>query len=590
MHRRSLVCCRIFLTSLSIILLVFCSQVLQAAEGDLDPTFDGDGKVITDFGSAETAYAVDIQPDGKIVAAGYDFFDCILARYNTDGSLDTSFDGDGKVSTNFGGNDHCHAVKVQSDGKIVMAGTNFQDFVLARYNPDGSLDLSFDGDGIVTIDFGGTFDFAKGLAIQTDGKIVVGGAADIGGTVYDFAMARLNADGSLDNTFDGDGTVTTDFGFDDTVSAVAIQSDNKIVAAGSTVANASTSQFAVARYNPDGSLDSSFDGDGRVTIAFSSGLETCESVVVQADGKIVLAGLAEINVSDFAMARLNANGTLDSSFDGDGKVTTDFAGVGDGVKEVKLQQDGKILAAGTAVIGGFDSDFAVARYNIDGSLDNSFGVNGKVTTDVGGSDDTGEAIALQADGKIIVAGFVNMADFAIARYQTTDCIYCDNFEDNVLDPNWNYIKPSWSEINGSLLGIPAKRTAIAVADPVFAGCQICSVEASVNSAGGLSNKIRMLGWYVDNKNMMQLQIKEETDKIVLKQIVGGSVVSKNKARIPIDPNIFYSINVAFDGTKFNVSVNGISLFSLIPATSVLPGTIGFKVKNTTARFDYIAVR
>src|SRR5262245_6085883 len=121
-------------------------QFLHGAEGDLDPTFDGDGKVITDFGTAESAYAVDIQADGKIVAVGNNggsFGDCLLARYNSDGSLDTTFDGDGKVVTNFGSNDRCSLVKIQSDGKIVIAGTNFQDLILARYNSNGSLDLSF---------------------------------------------------------------------------------------------------------------------------------------------------------------------------------------------------------------------------------------------------------------------------------------------------------------------------------------------------------------------------------------------------------------------------------------------------------------
>jgi uncharacterized delta-60 repeat protein len=573
-----------------VISFILCGwpQILQAAEGDLDPTFDGDGKVITDFGAAETAYAVDIQADGKIVAAGNEFHDCFLARYNTDGSLDSTFDGDGKVSTDFGVAAAFYAIKIQPDGKILVAGTNYDDFLLARYTSDGNLDLSFDGDGKVTIDFGGTFDTGSGLAIQTNGKIVIVGTAATG-LAFDFAIARLNPDGSTDNTFDGDGTKTIDLGLNDAFAAVAIQVDNKIVAVGSTFTNANTSEFAVARFNSDGSLDTSFNGDGIVTIAFSSGLDRGTSISVQADGRLIAAGFAEINQHDFALARLNTDGNLDSSFDDDGKVTTDFALDGDVLNEIKIQPDGKIVAAGTAVIN-FDLDFALARYNIDGSLDNSFGLNGKVTTDVGGSDDTGSAVALQNDGKIIVAGTVNTVDFAVARYQTIDCIYCDDFEDNVLDPNWNYIKPSWSEANGSLSGIPLKRAAIAVADPVFAGCQICSIEASINSAGGPSNKIRMLGWYVDNDNMMELQIKEESDKIVLKQIAGGAVVSKNKAKISIDPNIFYSINIAFDGTKFTVSVNGMSLFNLTPTAAVPSGTIGFQARNTTGRFGYIAVR
>lgn len=575
-----------FRSSFLIILLVFSFPLLsQAREGDLDPTFDGDGKVITDFGTGEVAFAVNIQADGKIVAAGHDYGDCMLARYNPDGSLDSSFDGDGKVITDFGGSDYCYAMGIQPDGKIVIAGTNWSDFILARYNSDGSLDTSFDSDGKVTTDFGGTQDIGKSMAIQPDGKIAVAGYVTDHGNYFKFAIARYNPDGSLDTSFYGDGTVVTVFGGNDYANAIAIQSDNKIVVAGDA-----GGQVGVARYNLNGSLDGSFSGDGRVTLTFANDLNSCTAIAIQSDGKIVIAGYTSVNVDDFAIARLNPDGTLDNSFDNDGKVTTDFSGSADEATAVSIQTDGKILAAGTALVN-YNDEFALARYNIDGSLDNNFGVNGKVTTDFAGSLDFAMATAIQADGKIVLAGDFRYGndDFAVARYEALPCIFCDDFEDGLLDSNWTYNKAIWNEIGGNLVGTPTNRIALAIADPAFAGCQICSVETSMNTAGGTFNRIKILGWNVDKKNRMELLVNEESDRIVLKQIVGGSVVSKNKAQIPIDPNIFYSIRVSFDGTEFNVLVNNSALFSLIPATAVPIGTIGFLVKNTTGQFGYIAV-
>ncbi len=197
----------------------------------MDNSFDGDGKQTTDFnGSDDIANSLAIQTDGKIVVAGQaynpntDNTDFALARYNSNGSLDNSFDGDGKLTGFYlAGNTRFTAIAIQTDGKIVVAGQAFNpntgnyDFALARYNSNGSLDNSFDGDGKLTTDFIGSDDYAYSLAIQTDGKIVVAGQTYNPNTGnYDFALARYNSNGSLDNSFDGDGKLTTDFfGSDD---------------------------------------------------------------------------------------------------------------------------------------------------------------------------------------------------------------------------------------------------------------------------------------------------------------------------------------------------------------------------------------
>jgi uncharacterized delta-60 repeat protein len=399
------------------------------SDGSLDTSFNGTGMVTTDFSPAsDNANSIALQPDGKIVVAGdsNSSGNFALARYNADGSLDASFGGTGKVTTDFGWTySWARSVALQADGKIVAAGatgdgSNYQ-FALARYNADGSLDTSFDGDGKVTTNFGNR-GFANSVAMGPDGKIVAAGTS---GPWWrsSVAVARYNADGSLDTTFNGTGQETTVFstGQGDGRS-VAVQADGKIVIAGDPYSFGAghDHNFGLIRYNTDGSLDASFGGTGTVTISFVN-YETATSVALQADGKLVVAGYtgSEANF-DFAVARCNADGSLDTSFGGTGKVTTEF-GSHDMVAGVALQDDGKIVAAGgTRVSGG---SFALARYNTNGSLDTSFGGTGKVTTEFVAFPYSGAySVALQADGKIVAAGYasdgISKTNFAVARYGT----------------------------------------------------------------------------------------------------------------------------------------------------------------------------
>jgi uncharacterized delta-60 repeat protein len=406
--------------------------VVKAGEsnGSLDASFGANGKVTTDLGSVfDQALSIASQPNGKIVAAGAAWsgagYDFALARYNRDGSLDDSFGVAGKVTTDFAGyTDMALSVAVQPDGKIVAAGfasvsgAGFN-FALARYNRDGSPDASFGANGKVTTDFAGYFDQARSVSLQPDGKIVAAGFA-LSDAGYDFALARYNRDGSLDDGFGANGKVTTDFEsvFDQAFS-LALQPDGKIVAAGFALGD-SGNDFALARYNRDGSLDDGFGDDGKVTTDFAGSIDQAFSVAVQPNGKIVAAGLAYIGESNFALARYNRDGSLDDSFGDDGKVTTSFAGYFDEALSVVVQPDGKIVAAGLTLASGADNDFALARYNRDGSLDDGFGVAGKVTTDFAGAGDVARSVALQPDGKIVVAGYaaINGAqDFALARYE-----------------------------------------------------------------------------------------------------------------------------------------------------------------------------
>ena len=405
--------------SLAVVMSLLAADA-GAGPGDLDVTFGTGGKVITDFGPRnDGADAVAIQADGKIVAAGYSVgdvgYDFALVRYHVDGSLDASFGAAGKVVTDISRFNQALALVIQADGKIVAAGDADLNFALARYNTDGSLDTTFDGDGIVTTAFAG-FAMAWAVAIQPDGRIVAAGGEN------QSYLARYNSDGSLDLTFGVGGKVTgaPPSGW---FTAVAIQADGRIVAAGR---GDTSDDFVVSRYNTDGSPDVTFGTGGTVVTDFG-GVDHLWGLAIQADGKIVAVGTG--GNFHFALARYTSDGHLDPSFDGDGMVITPFSEEGfDYAGKVVIQTDGKIVVAGDARLGPFtefDYSFAVARYNTDGGLDPTFGTGGTVTTDFEGfrSDDLGQGVALHADGRIVVAGRRSLCNpdcsgetFALVRY------------------------------------------------------------------------------------------------------------------------------------------------------------------------------
>ena len=389
------------------------------ATTDLDSGFGNGGRVVTDIsGRYDEARALAIQPDGRIVAAGVTGTgsneDFALARYNTDGALDRTFGVGGTVITDVSrGSDAVWAVAIQSDGKIVAAGVASGDFALARYNADGTLDPQFGNGGTITTDFGGD-DKANALALQRDGQIVVAGVA--GGR--DFALARYRTDGTLDATFGTEGKVTTDFSDNaDVAFALAIQPDGMIVAAGAT-GGFPTAAFALARYNADGSLDAGFGAGGRVTIEFGRDARA-HALAIQSDGKIVTGGFVNNGSSgDGALTRHNADGTVDRAFGTAGRVVTDFGGRNFG-SALAIQSDGKIIVAGSDDFPPY-YDFALARYEPDGSREVNSSRDGTVLTEFGGNSWI-NAVAVQSDGKVVAVGYArpsSSADFALVRYDS----------------------------------------------------------------------------------------------------------------------------------------------------------------------------
>ncbi len=408
------------------------ADIARAAPGDLDLSFGSDGKVTTgiDINNNDEARALAIQSDGKIVVAGHTEnngqFDIAVVRYNANGSPDNSFSGDGIVTTDIGGNnDEARALAIQSDGKIVVAGRSGSpglfDIAVVRYNADGSPDNSFGNSGVVTTSIGGGDDEAHAVAIQGDGKIVVAGRTQSVGP-FDVAVVRYNADGSPDNSFGNSGVVTTSIGGgDDEAYGIAIQSTGEIVVVGRTQ-SVGPFDVAVVRYNADGSPDNSFGNSSVVTTQISSGNDEAHAVAIQSDGKIVVAGRSEQGGSfDFAVVRYNPDGSLDNSgFGINGKVTTPVGGNDDGAESIAIQSDNKIVVAGHSLIAGTD-DIALVRYNTDGGQDTSFGNGGFVTTSVGISNDEAYGVAIQGDGKIVVAGLSEQSgtsDIALVRYLT----------------------------------------------------------------------------------------------------------------------------------------------------------------------------
>jgi uncharacterized delta-60 repeat protein len=337
----------------------------QAEAGVLDPSFGVAGTTTTNLSSGkDAAFAVAVQDDGTIVAAGQSSGaggKFALIRYLDDGTLDTSFGGDGKVTTNLSSaGDWANAVAIQEDGKIVAAGRASGGggrFALVRYNPNGTLDSTFGGDGKITTNFTPGDDEAFGVAVRAaDDTIVAAGFVDTG-SGGKFGLVRYNADGTRDTSFGGDGKVTTDLtNKSDGAYGVAIQpADGKILAAGT----AGFDKFALARYNTDGTLDATFSGNGKAITNFTNGVDFARGVVVQGDGMIVAAGIAD--AEKFAVARYEVDGSLDLTFSGNGKAVTEFTPGVDGAYGVALQPaDGKIVAAGIA--GGANRKFALARY------------------------------------------------------------------------------------------------------------------------------------------------------------------------------------------------------------------------------------
>lgn len=378
-----------------------------AAPGTVDTSFGTSGTALLNTAGSANALVQESNGDFLALQEGWQ-----VVSFNANGTLDTNFGDGGVASISFGGtNDQAYAMALQPDGKIVVAGeTNVNgvyEFAVARFNPDGTIDTSFGSSGEVITSLGSGTDMIYSVAIQSNGQIVVAGRSNWTG----FALSRYNSDGSLDTTFGDDGTVVTPNGL--LATGLAIDASGNLVVAGSTYG-----QMAVARYTPDGTLDSTFGTDGIATIS-TPGATWSPSVAVEPDGQILVSGTGfDGTKNDFGLMQFNSDGSVDTTFGDDGVVLTSVGTSSDIASAMALQANGKILVAGTTTNTGSASNFAVARYNANGSLDPTFGNDGVVVTTVGSGNNGARGVVVQPSGTIVAAGYTSApaASIGLVRY------------------------------------------------------------------------------------------------------------------------------------------------------------------------------
>lgn len=414
--------------------------------GTLDSTFGTNGITITDVSNNlldDGSSSVFVKDNNSILLTGYStntngYRDFALAQYNSNGVLDNTFGTDGITILNISSSDsHAFASIIQSDGKIITVGyTNntTSDVAVARFNSNGTLDMSYATNGIYSYDSGGD-DTAVTVSILPDDKIIIGCNFS-----NDYGLLKLTNSGILDASFGTNGTVKTNLGGIDATRGMKLQSDGKILIVGTSSkknnGDGDVYDKAVIRYNSDGSLDTSFNSTGIVFTSFESGKDDGGYAInIQSDGKIIVNGASENpqGYDNIALVRYNTDGSIDSSFGTNGTTFTNYAD-DDASFTSLIQKDGKIIIAGYSTnMTTFKRDFILVRYNNDGLLDNTFGTNGICTTDLNNnSSDFGFSLAFQSDNKILLAGYTEKSggtyDSAIARYTIDGNLGIDDFE------------------------------------------------------------------------------------------------------------------------------------------------------------------
>lgn len=438
------------------ILFVYLFGMINILQGqnpsNLDTSFGTGGKVFTDFNSgSEVGNALLLQPDGKILLAGTGLaisanaYDFCIARYNSNGTLDTSFGNNGKANfeiTNYNNSykrDYATGIALQTDGKIIMGGycpdANFSsadnEFAVIRLTANGVLDTSYATNGILRFGFGSANCQAHTIAIQPDNKVVIAGYSSTSSSDYDYAVARINTDGTLDTDFSNDGKAVVNLGQYDKANAISIQTDGKIIISGDA-----GGKIGLVRFTEYGNLDTTFGTSGKVITDITPGSEDVTSTVLLPDEKLLCAGGRYNSSSNFLVAQYNTNGTLDTTFGTDGYADVDLDNEsGDSAKAIALQTDGKFIVVGDCYTDGV-SYFGVTRFNANGTLDTSFSGDGIQLTTMNSAD--ANDVCIQPDGKIIVGGGNylgggNTGNFALARYLGDSYLATNEFEtDNFI--------------------------------------------------------------------------------------------------------------------------------------------------------------
>lgn len=391
---------------------------------DLD--FGNNGIVVSGTDSIKKLgyWSISIQEDNKIIATGWAYptetspSSVFLQRFYNNGQIDTNFNRGGIFSIGEFTWEDAYASKIQSDGKILVAGRYYNgtswDFLLIRFNEDGSLDSTFAQKGYTTKDYFGKDDRAFSIDVQIDGKILICGFAE--NLNWDFTISRFNPDGSIDSTFGERGSTILNIGsYNDVAFSIEAQQDGKIIVCGWTYISGSW-DFALVRLNPDGTLDNTFGSNGIVTTDYYHLYNTSHSVAIQSTGKYIAAGYTEkpgTSDTDILIIRYNTDGSIDHSFGNNGLVLIDYNNADDFAWVVKVDQYDKIVVGGNVTIDG-SKILEIVKLNSDGSSDISFGENGVLVTQIFGIEEECRDLCIQPDGKILLTGYAYEGEFSRA--------------------------------------------------------------------------------------------------------------------------------------------------------------------------------
>lgn len=439
---------------------VFFSANLVGQTIGLDPTFGNNGKVVTPLASTGGLgiTGILVQPDGEIIVCSGNVYHgdfLALTRYHSNGSIDPSFGLNGTVVSQltFGYGGVGNVIRFDANGKILLGGlltvstsalTKF-DLGLMRFNPDGTIDSTFGTNGLASVDFFGKSDVIGAFEIQSDGKIVMAGSAGVGipnsnSITNDFAVIRFNADGSLDDSFGNAGKVNYNFGFaydavlsNDAASSIKIQTDGKIILGGGTTqnnGNPTFMSFALMRLNTDGTIDTGYGVEGKVKTEIDVNLTTViRSLAITPNDEIIAAGVVQYPGSVVAamLTKYDSSGNLDLNFGTGGKVETKVNDASTTIYEMVLLNNGKLRCAGYVSFGVGAQDFLLLQYTADGALDTTFDNDGFVITDINNASDLGRSITIQPDGKTLCGGLIFYGHNALARFDTP-LLNSDEFE------------------------------------------------------------------------------------------------------------------------------------------------------------------
>lgn len=409
--------------------------------GALKTGFNGTGRQTSTPGTTiDIASGVLAQRDGKVLVSGVCYNgsndDFCTARFNANGTVDGTWNGTGTRRTPISGqNDNGRTIAIQADGRAVQAGwcgtPGAWDACVARYTTSGGLDPTFDGDGVASFAVGTGEDLLGAILVEPSGSIVLGGHCDIGGQ-KDACVAKLRSDGSLDTSWSGDGIVTIPIGNTDPTWELARQDDGKLLVGGTCDMGFLDFQMCVARLNVDGSLDLGFSGDGKWNGEVLTGWNEGWSLAAAPDGKVLIGGRCESGGAawESCVIRLTSTGSPDATFDGDGRWYLDLGGVDEKVVGMHVDDDLRPTIVGTCA--GAGRDFCLARLTPTGSLDTRFDGDGRAQTSFSGGSDEPDGSSIGVDGELLVAGRCS-DDFCVANFATGGTI--SDYANSVTD--WN---------------------------------------------------------------------------------------------------------------------------------------------------------